>query len=85
MLGLLLILISKSWGCPHPRARHAFPRQRHMHRRGGYLFCQGFLPCMMPSMDGWQVDGWMDRKLHEKRPRRPLLYVMQVRIGPRGV
>jgi hypothetical protein len=29
---------------------------------------------MMPSMDGWQ-DGWMDEKFHEKRPRRPLLYV----------
>ncbi len=25
------------------------------HARGGgvYYFCQGFLPCMMPSMDGW--------------------------------
>ncbi len=21
-------------------------------------------------------DGWMDGKLHEKRPRRPLMYVM---------
>jgi hypothetical protein len=28
-------------------------------------------------MDGWWK-GWMDgwKKLHEKRPRRPLLYVM---------
>jgi hypothetical protein len=25
-------------------------------------------------MNGW--DGWMDGKLHEKRPQRPLLYVM---------
>ncbi len=24
-------------------------------------FCEGFLPCMMPSMDGWR-DGWMDEK-----------------------
>jgi hypothetical protein len=34
MLGLLLILISKSWGCP-PRAKHAFPRQQYMRRKGG--------------------------------------------------
>jgi len=41
---------------------------------GGVIYlCQGFLPCMMPSMDGWM--GHM-KKLHEKRPRRPLLYVM---------
>jgi hypothetical protein len=27
---------------------------------GGFIyFCQGFLPFMMPSMDGWR-DGWMD-------------------------
>jgi hypothetical protein len=46
---------------------------------GGVIyFCQGFLPCMMPSMDGWW-DGWMDGKLHEKWPRRPLLYVMVLR------
>jgi hypothetical protein len=25
-------------------------------------FCQGFLPCMMPSMDGWR-DGWMDGRV----------------------
>jgi hypothetical protein len=40
---------------------------------GGVIyFCQGFLPCMMPSMDGWR-DGWMEKA---SRPRRPLLYVM---------
>jgi hypothetical protein len=49
--------------------------------RGVIYFCQGFLPCMMPSTDGWR-DGWMDgrvtwwKKLHEKRPQRPLLYVI---------
>jgi hypothetical protein len=33
---------------------------------GGIIyFCQGFLPCMMPSMDGWW-DGWMDRSRDEK-------------------
>jgi hypothetical protein len=69
---LLLILISKSWGSPLPLGL-GMP----------FLdsdtcvihFCQGFLPCTMPSMDGWW-DGWMNGKLHKKRPRHPLLYVM---------
>ncbi len=43
---------------PPPGARHGFPRQRHMRREEVIFFCQGFLPCMMPSMDGWQ-EGWM--------------------------
>jgi hypothetical protein len=79
MLGLLLILTSKSWGwgCPPPRAGHAFSRQQHMRRNGVIYFCQGFLPCMMSSMDGWR-DEWMDEKLHEKRPRCPLLYVIYI-------
>jgi hypothetical protein len=45
---------------------------------GGVIyFCQGFFPCMMPSMDGWR-DGWMDgwKKLHAKWSQRPLLYVI---------
>jgi hypothetical protein len=37
------------------------------------------IPNMMASMDGWR-DGWMDGKLHEKRPRRPLLYVIQAKV-----
>jgi hypothetical protein len=60
MLGLLLILISKSWGCPPPGARHAFPRQRHMGRGGVIYYCQRFLPCMMPSMDVWW-DEWIEK------------------------
>jgi hypothetical protein len=31
---------------------------------------------MMSSIDGWR-DGWMDGKHHEKRSRRPLLYVIK--------
>ncbi len=43
----------KILGVPPPGAGHAFPRQRHMRRGGGVIyFCHGFLPCMMPSMDG---------------------------------
>jgi hypothetical protein len=37
---------------PPPRAGHAFPRQRHMHKGGVIYLSQGFLPCMMTSMDG---------------------------------
>jgi hypothetical protein len=75
-MGLLLILISTSWGCPPFRAGHVFPRQRHMRKGRVIYFCQG----MMPSMEGWW-DEWMDGKLHEKRPRRPLLYVNYLPIS----
>jgi hypothetical protein len=69
--------ISKSCGCP-PLAGHAFLRQRHMCRGGGggdICFWQGFLPydAIHEWMMGW-MDGW--KKLHRKRPRRPLLYVI---------
>ncbi len=65
-------------------AGHAFPRHRHMRRRGGYLFMPRFsslYDAIHGSMTGW-MDRWMDghvtwwKKLHEKRPRRPLLYVI---------
>ncbi len=81
MLGLLLILISKSWGCPpcqsclSSTATHA--------KRGDYLFLPGFSSLydaihgwMTGWMDGWW-DEWMDGKLHEKLPRRPLLCAIQ--------
>jgi hypothetical protein len=80
MLGLLLILISKSWGWPPLGAWHAFPRPRHM--RGGGLFIFVRFSCMMPSMDGCR-DGWtshMMKKFHEKRPQRPLLYVILTKM-----
>ncbi len=65
MLGLLLILISKSWGCP-PRVGHAFPRQRHMPRGVGvggvFISARVFL-----AIHGWmtrrmddETDGWMN-------------------------
>ncbi len=81
-----LILISNP-----PRAEHAFLRQRHMRkRRGGYLFILGFFS-MYDAIHGWmmgqmmrQMDGW--KKLHEKQPQHPLLYVITksslVRIKP---
>jgi len=66
-----LILISDPHG-----AKHAFPKQRHMRRGGGYLFLPGF-SSLYDAIHGWMI-GWMDgwKKLHEKRPRRPLLYVI---------
>ncbi len=62
MLGLLLMLISKSWGCHPPPGWACLSRQRHMCTGGGgggiFLF-QGFFHCNIPTMDGWR-DGWMD-------------------------
>ncbi len=58
ILGLLLILISKFWGCP-PRARHAFPR--HMRKKGG-LFISArvfFFVWCHPWMDD-ETNGWME-------------------------
>jgi hypothetical protein len=87
MLSLLLILISKSWGCP-PKARHAFPRHQHMRKRGGYLFLPGF-SSLYDAIHGWmtrRTDGWTDgltdgwtghvKMLHEKQSQRPSLYVI---------
>jgi hypothetical protein len=74
MLGLLLILISKSWGCPPLGARHAFPTQRHMRRGGVIYFCQGFFPCMMQFMDGW-MDGSRDEKSFTKNNHDVLSYM----------
>jgi hypothetical protein len=73
-----LILISNP-----PRVGHAFPRQQHMRRGGGggYLFLPRF-SSMYDSIHEWmmgRMDGWMGhvmKKLHEKRPQRPLLYVI---------
>jgi hypothetical protein len=61
MLSLLLILVSKSWGCPPPRPGHAFPRQQHM-RRVSYLFLPGF-SSLYDTIHGWMtgwMDGWME-------------------------
>jgi hypothetical protein len=56
-MGLLLILISKSWGClPPPGAGHAFPIQWHMRRGGGRLFISARVWCH-PWMDD-KTDGW---------------------------
>jgi hypothetical protein len=71
MLGLLLILISKSWGCP--------PRGLGMHfldsdtcaEGGGYLFLPGFFS-LYDAIHGWmtrQMDGWMDGS-REKASRK---------------
>ncbi len=73
MLGLLLILISKSWGCPLMPSLDSDTCPE----RGGYLFLSGF-SSLYDAIHGWMtrwMDGW---KLHEKQPRHPLLYVMSM-------
>jgi hypothetical protein len=55
MLGLLLILISKSWGCPPLGPGMPFLDSVTCAERGIIYFCQGFLPCMMPSINGWMA------------------------------
>jgi hypothetical protein len=66
----------KILGVPPPGTEHAFSRQRHMRKGGRYLFLSGF-SSLYDAIHGWmtgRMDGW--KKLHEKRPQRPLLYVM---------
>jgi hypothetical protein len=46
----------------------------HAQREGGYLFLPGFFS-LYDAIHGWMM-GWIDGKLHEKRPRHPLLYVI---------
>ncbi len=60
-----------------PGAGHAFPRQRHM-RRGSGLFISARVFSLYDAIHGWMMGRMMGqiKKLHEKRPRRPLLYVM---------
>jgi hypothetical protein len=77
MLGFVAILISKSWGCHPPGLGMPFLNSDTC-AEGVIYFCQGFLP-LYDAIHGWmtgQMDGWMDGKLHEKRPRHPLLYVI---------
>jgi len=52
-VGFVADIDIKILGVP-PQAGHAIPRQGHLRigRGGGVIyFCQGFLLCMMPSMD----------------------------------
>ncbi len=75
-LGLLLILISKSWGLGMP-----FLASDTCAEGGGgcYLFLPGFFS-LYDAIHGWMT-GRMDGKLHEKRPRHPLLYVILVNVN----
>jgi hypothetical protein len=74
MLLVTLEIATYSWPREKIGAGHAFPKQQHKRRGWGEViyFCQGFLPCMMPSMDGWMghvmpsMDGWRDRWIDGK-------------------
>ncbi len=71
---LMMILISKSWGCPPLGPSMPFLDSDTCAKGGVIYFCQGFLPCMMPSMDGWR-DEWMDGKSFTKNDHNVLYYM----------
>jgi hypothetical protein len=51
------------------------------HAQGGvYLFLPRFSP-LYDAIYGWMT-GRIDGKLHEKRPRHPLLYVIRDHVSP---
>jgi hypothetical protein len=56
--GLILILDPLGAG-------HAFLRQRHMHRRGGYLFLPWFFS-LYDAIHGWMMARMMDGSRDEK-------------------
>jgi len=65
LLGLLLILISKSWGCP-PRSGMLFLDNDTC--AGGGLFMLGF-SSLYDAIHGWMMGwmmGWMDKSCDEK-------------------
>ncbi len=50
----------KILGVPPLYTRHAFPRQQHMRKRGGYLFMSRFFS-LYDAIHGWmmgRMDGW---------------------------
>ncbi len=79
-VGFVADIDIKILGVPRPASSMPFLNSNTCTKGGVIYFCQGFLPCMMPSMDGWR-DEWMDGKLHEKWSQRPLLYVISMLIS----
>ncbi len=78
-LGLLLILISKSWRCPRGPGMPFLD----ICAEGGLFISARVFFLMYDAIHGWmmgQMDGWVTwwKKLHEKRPWHPLLYVMSI-------
>jgi len=82
-VGFVTNIEIKILGCPPLGAGHAFPRHRHMRKRGGaggYLF---LLTCssLYDAIHGWmtrRMDEWTRqmKRLHEKQPQCPYLYVI---------
>jgi hypothetical protein len=67
----------KILGVPPLGAGHAFPRQRHMRRKGDYLFLSGF-SSLYDDIHEWmtgQMDGWMDGKSFTKNDHDVLYYM----------
>ncbi len=71
LLGLLLILISKSWGSPPPGPGMPFlDSNTWAEGRGVYLFLPGF-SSLYDAIHGWmtgRTDGWTGhvKKIHKK-------------------
>jgi hypothetical protein len=64
-VGFVAILISKTWGCPPLGPGMPF-LDNDTCAKGGVLFLPGF-SSLYDAIHGWMT-GWMDGKLHEKRP-----------------
>jgi hypothetical protein len=61
----------------YPRVGHAFSKQQHMRKGGGYLFLSWF-SSMYDAIHGWmtgQTDGWMDGKSFTKNNHDVLYYM----------
>ncbi len=80
MLGLLLILILKSWGCP-PQPGMPFLDSIPCAEGGLFISARVSFPVWCHPWMYDRTNGWMDGKLHEIRPRRLLLYVITVSYG----
>jgi hypothetical protein len=68
-VGFVADIDIKILGVPPSRPGMPFLEDNTCAKGGIIYFCQGFLPCMMTSMDGW-IDGWLDASCDEKASRK---------------
>jgi hypothetical protein len=72
-VGFVADIDIKILGVTPLEARHAFPRQRHMRREGGYLFLPGF-SSLYDAIHEWMT-GRMDGKNFTKNDHDALYYM----------